>query len=207
MAVRRYFGRIGAAPWSGISSAQSESVRSAALIAMPDSIGSNTRRYRIAGYQSGLASQFFSLKSHLSVSAFNQALRNGPTTTLEQPARIQLCTFIAKREGANLCLFESACPLWLWARYWRALIGLDRLSARIKVARKAPFTARWTSFPYISRCATTRNTWPAIWRRTSSASLKTASRRLWIARPRPVPRAEDRDARERRDGGHQRATH
>ena len=29
------FDRIGAAPWRGISSAQSESVRSAALIAMP----------------------------------------------------------------------------------------------------------------------------------------------------------------------------
>jgi hypothetical protein len=37
--VPRYFGRIDAAPWRGISSAQSESVRSAALIAMPDSMG------------------------------------------------------------------------------------------------------------------------------------------------------------------------
>ncbi len=36
------FRRIGATPWRGISSAQSESVRSAALIAMPDSIGANT---------------------------------------------------------------------------------------------------------------------------------------------------------------------
>jgi hypothetical protein len=47
--VPRYFGRIGTARWRGISSAQSEFVRSAALIAMPDSIGSTTRTIQRRG--------------------------------------------------------------------------------------------------------------------------------------------------------------
>jgi hypothetical protein len=54
------FGRIAAGPWKGIFCAQSESVRSAALIAMPDSMGAATPT-RVAGYQGGLTNQFSSL--------------------------------------------------------------------------------------------------------------------------------------------------
>jgi len=47
-AVPKCFGRIAAGPWRGISCAQSESVRSAASIAMPDSMGAEipTARHR-----------------------------------------------------------------------------------------------------------------------------------------------------------------
>lgn len=42
VAVPRYLDRIGAVPWKSVSSGQSESGRSAALIAMPDSMGAAT---------------------------------------------------------------------------------------------------------------------------------------------------------------------
>ena len=61
MVVPRYIDRIGAAPWRSVSSGQSESDRSAALIAMPVSMGAKiptARHLRMSEQPNERVSQF-----------------------------------------------------------------------------------------------------------------------------------------------------